>query len=433
MKQKTEYAHLEMPEEGVAALMPNAGEALDCYLSIAQAIAGQTDYELVLENFANRLRALIAHDHLDIVLLHPSGTQMCYEARIHTDWGQTQNPSKPTANSPIRDVLRGDTPYILTDDAWTDPRFHFEGSDSKPLFDANLHSRIVVPLRVQGELIGSLAISSHKSNFYTGDLVALAQGAADLVAAFLFALERAKEAKDSAVSELEATGREQALRLGALRLTEGMERERQRLGMDLHDQTLADLARIRRRMSRIDGGSAAAQKEIAVLQDELDNCLDELRGIVENMKPGVLQLFGYCEAVEAHMQRCQKHMRRKIAMQVQDQSDGQMDALQDTVRTAMFRIVQEAVNNALKHAECDSICVRITRVGDEMVVTIVDSGTGISTSDLRSERGISNIKTRADLISATVTFARLTNPQGTCVEITVPLSAGKTAVEVLAL
>ncbi|SHH12976.1 GAF domain-containing sensor histidine kinase [Cognatishimia maritima] len=433
LKRNSEYGQLHMPEEGVSALMPNAGEALDCYLSIAQAIAGPTDYELVLENFANRLRALIAHDHLDIVLLHPAGMQICYEARMHTSWSHTQSPARPTEESPIRDVLRGDTPYILTDDAWTDPRFHFEGSDSKPLFDANLHSRIVVPLRVQGALIGSLAISSHKTDFYNEELVVLAQGAADLISAYLFALERGKEAKESAVAELEATGREQALRLGALRLTEGMERERQRLGMDLHDQTLADLARIRRRMSRIDGGSVAAQKEINALQDELDHCLDEVRGIVEAMKPGVLQMFGFSEAVEAHLQRCQKHMRREIKMRVQDQTDGQMDTLQDTVRTAMFRIVQEAVNNALKHTACDCIDVRISQDGPNMFVRVDDNGTGISEADLQSKSGISNIKTRADLISATVRFERLADPKGTRVEISVPQTAGQAAGEPLAL
>lgn len=402
--------------------MPNAEEALQCYLSIAQAIAGKTDYELVLEVFASRLRALIAHDHLDIVLLHPSGTQICYEARMQTSWSHTQNPAKPTAESPIRDVLLGNTPFFLTGDAWTDERFHFEGSDSKPLFDANLHSRIVVPLRVQGALIGSLAISSHRVNFYNQELVGLAQGAADLVAAYLFALERGKEAKEAVMAELEANGREAALRLGALRLTEGMERERQRLGMDLHDQTLADLARIRRRLSRLDGGSAAAQKEIDLLQEELDHCLDEVRGIVENMKPGVLQMFGFSEAVEAHLLRCQKHMRRTIEMTVQDVSGGGMDGLHDTVRTATYRIVQEAVNNALKHADCSSIDVHIARLDDRMVVKIDDSGTGISDADLLSNRGISNIKTRADLISATVRFERLRKPKGTRVEISVPLS-----------
>lgn len=404
--------------------MPNAEEALECYLSIAQAIAGKTDYDFVLEVFANRLRALIAHDHLDIVLLHPSGTQICYEARMHTSWSHSHNPAKPTAESPIRDVLLGNTPFILTGDAWTDARFHFEGSDSKPLFDADLHSRIVVPLRVQGALIGSLAISSHRTDFYNQELVGLAQGAADLVSAYLFALERGKEAKEAAMAELEANGREAALRLGALRLTEGMERERQRLGMDLHDQTLADLARIRRRMSRIEGGSAAAQNEIDLLQEELDHCLDELRGIVENMKPGVLHMFGFSEAVEALLLRCQKHMRRKIDMTVRDVSGGRMDGLPDTVRTAMYRIVQEAVNNALKHADCSSIDVHIAQLGDRMVVKIDDSGPGISDADLLSNRGISNIRTRADLISAKVSFERLRKPKGTRVEISVPLSAG---------
>ncbi|WP_299926218.1 ATP-binding protein [uncultured Pelagimonas sp.] len=424
MKEKQDYGQLIAPEEGVYAVMPNAAEALDCYLSIARAIAGPTDYELVLENFANRLRALIAHDHLDIVLLHPTGTQICYEARMHTSWSHTQNPATPTEESPIRDVLRGDLPYILTDDAWTDPRFHFEGADSEPLFQANLHSRIVVPLRVQGELIGSLAISSHKKSFYNEELVVLAQGAADLVSAYLFALERGKEAKDSAIAEIEATGRERSLRIGALQLTEGMERERQRLGMDLHDQTLADLARIRRRMSGIEGGSPEASKELADIQEELDHCLEDVRGIVEDMKPGVLQMFGFSEAVDAHLQRCLRNTRRPMNMHVQDLTDGKMDHLQDTVRTAMYRIVQEAVNNALKHANCSRINVRIAQQGGNMSVTIEDDGTGIQDMDLHSLSGIGNIKTRADLISASVLFDRLNAPKGTRVLITVPMSSG---------
>ncbi|WP_417271525.1 GAF domain-containing sensor histidine kinase [Celeribacter sp.] len=404
--------------------MPNAAKALECYLSIAKAIAGPTDYELVLESFAEQLRTLISHDHLDIVLLHPSGTQICYEACLHTSWNHTQHAATPTDTSPIRDVLRGDVPFILTDDAWTDPVFHFEGADSKPIFIANLHSRIVVPLRVQGALIGSMAISSHKTNFYSEDLVVLAQGAADLVAAYLFALERGKEAKNSAIAELEAKGRERTLRIGALRLTEGMERERQRLGMDLHDQTLADLARIRRRMSRIEGGSKAAMEEIAAIQDELDHCLEELRGIVEDMKPGVLQLFGFADAIDAHLQRCQKNIRRVIEMRVDDLTNGKMDALQDTVRTAMYRIVQEAVNNALKHAQCNRVEVCITQVGTSLCVAVEDNGTGIQESDLQSQSGISNIKTRANLISARVRFEQLRAPFGTRVHITVPMTGG---------
>ncbi len=425
MKEKKDYVQLNTPGEGVFASMPNSEEALECYLSIAQAIAGPTDYELVLENFASTLRSLIPHDHLDIVLLHPSGTQICYEARMQTAWNHTESETKPTETSPIREVLLGQVPFILTKDAWTDPRFHFEGADNKPIFDANLHSRIVVPLRVQGEPIGSLAISSHQTNYYDNQMVVLAQGAADLVSAYLFALERGKEAKDSAVAESEAKGRERALRLGAMRLTQGMERERQRLGMDLHDQTLADLARIRRRMSRIECVSPVAMEELGQIQGELDRCLDEVREIVEDMKPGVLQLFGFTEAVDAHLQRCLKNLRRPMKMHVEDTTNGLADQLQGTVRTAMYRIVQEAVTNALKHAECGRIDVSITQSGDRVCVTVEDDGTGIDDTALKSHSGISNIKTRAELISARVHFERIAPDAGTRVLISVPLSAGK--------
>ncbi|WP_298360705.1 sensor histidine kinase [uncultured Litoreibacter sp.] len=394
--------------------MPNPDEALACFLSIAQAIAGPTDYEQVLTNFADGLRTLIPHDHLDIVLLHPSGTQICYEAQLQTKWNHTENPYRPTENSPIRDVLRGEVDSILTEDAWVDPRFHFEGADSKPLFEANLHSRIIVPLRVQGAITGSLAISSHQIGVYQSDLVVTAQGAADLVAAYLFALERGKEARDAAVAESDARGREAALRLGALRLTEGMERERQRLGMDLHDQTLADLARIKRRMARLQDGDTA---ELSELDAALENCLADLRGIVEDMKPGVLQLFGFADAVEAHLQRCVIHYRRRIETTVNDSTGGQVDALSDTIRTAVYRIVQEAINNALKHGNATRLSVEVLQKCDALHVRVDDNGPGIDLSALTSDNGLENIRTRAELISANVAISNASPLGGARIEI----------------
>ncbi len=401
--------------------MPKSEDALSCFLSIARAIAGPTDLELVLENFADGLRTLIPHDHLDIVLLHPSGTQICYEARMHTTWSHSHNPRKPTETSPIRAVLRGELPFILTEDAWKDERLNFEGADSKPLFDADLHSRIIVPLRVQGEIIGSLAISSHKVNYYETDLVVIAQGAADLVAAYLFALERGKEARDAAVAESEARGRENALRLGALRLTEGMERERQRMGMDLHDQTLADLARIIRRMSRARDGGGLNVDELGTIESDLEFCLNDLRGIVEDMKPAVLQMFGFAEAVEAHMQRCITHYRRDISFEVNDKTRGLVDLLPDTIRTAVYRIVQEAVNNALNHGDATKIFVEVSGDGSGLTVQVDDNGSGIDEGAAQSTSGISNIRTRAELISAKVELARLGSEGGTRVVFFLPL------------
>lgn len=404
--------------------MPDPTEALACFISTARAIAGPTEYELVLQNFAECLRSLIPHDHLDIVLLHGEGTQICYEAGLTTAWGQVRSDPSPTESSPIRGVLRGDAPYFLTDDAWEDDRFHFEGADDRPIFDADLHSRIVVPLRVQGDIIGSLAISSHEIGVYDSELVDVAQGAADLVSAYLFALERGKEARDAAVAEADARNAERTLRLGAQRLTEGMERERQRLGMDLHDQTLADLARLTRRVSSLRRRGRFDGDELLAVEKDLETCLNDLRGIVEDMKPGVLQMFGFSDAVEAHISRCIEHGRVECEARVQDATAGQIDHLSEAVRTSLFRIVQEAVTNALKHSGASEIVVDIIPETWGLTIQITDNGTGIDLENLQFASGIDNIRTRAALISARATVEPLVDGQGTRVAILLPIRPG---------
>lgn len=399
----------------------DAKKALSSLLSISRAIAGPLDYELVLQNFGTELKKLIPYDHLDIVLLHPKGSQVCYEFGIHTSWSGNSHVEKPTETSPIRDVLLGNRDFLLTDDAWEDDRFHFDGADSQPIYDANLRSRIIVPQRVRGQIIGTLAISSHSIGAYDANLVEKAQWASDLLAPYLFALERGRVAREAAVAESEARGREQALRLGVQRLTEGIEQERQRLGMDIHDQTLADLARLSRRISRQRKNASIDPDEIASIGDDLEICLDELRAIVEDMKPVVLQLFGFAAAVEAHLDRCTAGRGAALETEVVDGSDGLVDSLPDSIRTSLYRIVQEATNNAIRHADPTYLKVGVFRSDGSLTICVEDNGPGIADGDLQSMSGISNIRTRASLISASSTIGRRQDQPGTIVTINMPV------------
>lgn len=405
----------------------DAEKALSCFLSIARTIAGPLDYEQVLQNFADGLRSLIRHDHLDIVLLHSAGMQICYETGIHTSWSRTENPYQPQEMSPIRDVLGGVSDFILTDNAWSDERFHFEGADDQPIFDNNLRSRIIVPLRVRGNIIGSLAISSHKVNVYDHSLVKIAQGAADLLAAYMFALEKGREARDAAVAESEAKGREETLRIGAQRLTEGMERERQRLGMDIHDQTLADLARLSRRIShfRIDGSFEL--EELMAIEKELSHCLRDLRGIVEDIKPGILQMFGFNDAIEAHMRRNTEALDPPVHTELIDETGGIVDEFPDDVRTSLYRMAQEAVNNALKHTSASKIQVRLWFEKETLKISIEDDGKGIREKDLLPHSGLESMRTRAALISADLVIRNVEGRHGTDVLISLPLASGALA------
>ncbi|TGV95374.1 GAF domain-containing protein, partial [Mesorhizobium sp. M2E.F.Ca.ET.154.01.1.1] len=105
---------------------------------------------------------------------------------------------------------------------------------------------IIVPLRARGSVIGALNISRHEAGCYTQEDVEAAQQCADLIGPYIFALIQTEEARRAMLAESEARNRAELLRVGASQLTEGMERERRRIAMDLHDQTLADLARIAR-------------------------------------------------------------------------------------------------------------------------------------------------------------------------------------------
>ncbi|MCY6383713.1 GAF domain-containing sensor histidine kinase [Hoeflea prorocentri] len=389
--------------------------------AISRAIAGPLDYDLVLENFAKEMQKILPHNHLDIVLLHGAGMQVCYEAGISTAWTDSAKTLRPTATSPIRDLLLGRVDKIVSADAQTDRRFLFLGADNQPIFDADLRSRIIVPLTIKGRIIGSLALSSHQIGQYTEEMCDRAQAAADLLAPYLFALEEGRRAREAAVAQAEAQGREEALRLGVQRLTEGIERERQRLAMDLHDQTLADLARLVRRLGRLRREVPPDLGELVTIETDLGRALDDLRSIVENMRPGVLQLFGFSDAVEAQLDRAVSARGRKPETSVRDLTGGAVDALPETVRTALFRIAQEAVTNAVKHADASQITVEISSAPSSIVVVIEDDGVGIDPQALSSSGGLDNIRTRARLISAHVEFGS-TPGEGTRISVKLPVT-----------
>ena len=216
---------------------------LNHLFSISRLLAGQLDFRSAIRAVSAEIAQILPHDHLDVCILRHDGKfHTAYESGIETDWGS--QPHAPIANSPIRALLQGDVDYILTEDARTDPRFQFAGGFYKPIHDHGLRARIHVPMKVHGEVIGAFSASLQHAGAYSVDDVRNARYISDLLSPYFFALRAAEQAQQSAIIEAAAWAREEGLRLGALKLTLALEGERQRIGMDLHDQTLADLTRL---------------------------------------------------------------------------------------------------------------------------------------------------------------------------------------------
>ena len=391
----------------------------DHYLNISRLIAGRLDFHSVIQAVAAEINHVIPHDHLDVcIIMVDEKFHTAYESGMETDWGK-RFPA-PVSNSPIRTLLWGETDHLLTDDAWSDPQFHFQGAFSHPIFHQSLHSRLHVPLKVQGHVIGALSCSSHQMGFYDMQDVESARVIADLLAPHFFAIRAADQAKRSAIVEAEARAREEGLRLGALKLTEALEAERQRIGMDLHDQILADLTRLSRRLERLARQPDVTGEALEPLFRGLQHSMHDLRQIIEEAKPSVLQLFGFAQAVENHLERSIQESGATLTWRLNDETSGAIDRLEQSVSIALFRIIQEAINNAIRHAQASSIVVHLKATEGAITIDVIDDGLGLGNAHRSSGGGIENMKTRARLISARFAIKAAAVSGGTLVSVSLP-------------
>ncbi len=389
------------------------------FFRIWRLLAGQIDFQSAIRAVAAEIARIVPHDHLDVCIVGADGrVHTAYESGIDTAWGRRRE--APVEASPIYALLRGEVDHILTADATTDPRFHFEGAFARPILDHALRARIHLPMIVHGEVIGALSCSRHTAGSYGPSDVQNARIVAELLSPYFYALRAADQVQRSAVVEAEARAREEGLRQGALRLTAALEAERQR--MDLHDQTLADLTRLARRLDRMARQGPAAPEDLAELGRSLQASLADLRQIIEAAKPTVLQLFGFAQAVENHLERAVRDGGARIATRLEDRSRGAIDALPAPVAIALFRIVQEAVNNAVSHAAARAITVSLAgEAGGALRIVVADDGQGMGAPLRPGGAGLENMRTRARLIGAQLGVLSGTDGRGTAVEVLLPL------------
>ncbi|MCX8998283.1 sensor histidine kinase [Rhizobiaceae bacterium BDR2-2] len=388
------------------------------YLAIAWHLAGKLDFNSAIRAVAGHIALIVPHDHMDVCIIMPgSRFHMAYESGFETAW--SRRTEARIEQSPLRSILTGEVETMLTGDAMVDPAFHFEGAFVQPIMEHRLRSRVHVALKVRGETIGALSFSDLRPDMYSAVDVERARWIADLIAPYFFALRASDEAKRAAIAEAETRVRAEGLRVGALRLTEALEAERQRIGMDLHDQTLADMTRFARRLERLSQMKTVPGDMLSPLFQSLQQSMRDLRQIIEQARPSVLELFGLVEAIDNHLDRSVRDSGLTIGWRLSDESDGLVETLPQPVLTALFRIAQEAINNAVRHGQASRIAVRLAHAGGRFRIEIRDDGIGLAPGRETAGSGIGNMKTRARLIGAHFTCRR----QGaeTVVEVTLPL------------
>lgn len=222
--------------------------------------------------------------------------------------------------------------------------------------------------------------------------------------------------------------RNNELRDVRLQMVRQDEVERRMLAADLHDQVLNDMKRLRKKFEAYAKNRSDEQKE------EIDQILSatmvEIREVMDSLCPSALEHLGLAAALED----CVRKAGEKGGFKARFKSkleDADVEKLSLVEQSLLYRLVQEALTNVIKHAEAKTVRLNADREGESLLVTISDDGKGIPEGKMNEEsRGLRYMRQRADLIGATISFraGEGVGSPGTVVEIRVDL-AGRGAIE----
>ena len=180
----------------------------------------------------------------------------------------------------------------------------------------------------------------------------------------------------------------------------GEEQERARLAKDLHDGLGGMLSGIKYSFNTMKGNLIMTPENALAFErsmDMLDSSIKEMRRVAHNMMPEALVKFG----LDTAMKDFCNEISNSGALQVSYHSIGmENEAIDQTTAITIYRIVQELINNSIKHAAARSAIVQLTKEGDQLSITVEDDGKGFDTSLLNLSRGIgwSNIQNRVEFL-----------------------------------
>jgi signal transduction histidine kinase len=349
---------------------------------ISRALAGETDLEIVLGLIAKRGRALVGASALLIELVVGNGLMV---AAVAGDVDRAIVGSEIDISGTVAGrVLDTRRPQRLTDEL-NRARFNETGLGHLGL---QAGAGLFVPLVFRTETPGVLA-ALHPP------------GGADFSDEDERLLTSFATSAASAVVTARSVGTDQLLAREA-----ATEDERRRWARDLHDETLQGLGALRlslaaaRRATDPDAWRAALDDGVA----QLDTEIASVRGIISDVRPAALDELGPGAAVEALADRFRSR-GIDVALRIDlDYEAGRTETRHDDdLETALYRITQEAMTNALKHAGAESLSIDIFEAEDAVELRVRDEGRGYDPSEHTGGFGLLGMRERVELLGGRLT------------------------------
>jgi signal transduction histidine kinase len=203
-----------------------------------------------------------------------------------------------------------------------------------------------------------------------------------------------------------------------LSVIDGQELERQRLSRELHDGIGQSLVAIKMKLESLNYiPEKDIKPQLEGIKRQFDQIVDEIRRITTDLMPPVLEEFGLVIALFNLCEDTSMHtgIRMKFEHKVRT------DDWNKKIQTYLYRIVQEALNNIVKHSQADQGYIKLLYDADFIYLSIQDNGKGFSLSESGSQggHGLHNIQERVKLLGGSLDLKSDTG-KGTLMQIRVP-------------
>lgn len=364
-------------------------------VDIARAVGGETDVDRVLDLIVKRARALVEARTL-LVLLRRGGS-LVVVAQAGVVGEEVERLTIPTEDAVFQAAMQERVAQHL--------------APGSPPSEARLRERLgaeaalVVPLLFRGYAVGTLVALDREAGgeFDEEDLrllQAFATSAATAVAT---------------AQSVEAERLQQRVEIG--------ERERERWAQELHDDALQGLAAIRISLAGAvqgEGEDRAERIEAAAVEavERLEDQIDELSRLINDLRPASLERLGLAGALQALAEECSARGGFEIESEIE--IEGKLDGEEER---AVYRLVQEALNNVLKHASAASASVSAQLIDHHVQIAVKDDGCGFDSDSATGGRGLLGMRERIELLGGEIEIRSRTGG-GTEIAARVPVQVG---------
>lgn len=204
-------------------------------------------------------------------------------------------------------------------------------------------------------------------------------------------------------------------------IIETQEFERERIAKDLHDGLGQTLAAVKLHFSGMNKPISTEDEDYenySKIDELLNHSIKLLRKICYDALPSVLSEYGIITAVE---ELCNKTSSKDFKIDIEN--DGKVPRLDKALEIAVYRIIQEFLNNTIKHGEATQVNISIKNENDNLLLNLTDNGKGFNVNNLMiyKGQGLKNIKSRVDSFNGRINFNSEING-GTKFNISIPFS-----------